>query len=238
MLSAALTIPFILGQAVFSVLSGQYISRRKRYGEIIWIAYTFWTFGASLLLLLNRTTPKWEIIVFLLIEGAGVGGVFQPCLIAAQAHSRKADRAVIISLRNFAIALGGALGLALSSAVFSNVLKKSLKLVSPDLPPGYVSEVLASILKVPDLSTLTAIQKNDVLNAYMHASKAVITLWGPIMGVCLTLCVLITDKGLQRAEELQRELEASGSDTGAVTESDLEMQSDKPGVIDVKSARR
>lgn len=36
LLSAALTVPFIIGQATFSVLTGQYISRTKRYGEVIW----------------------------------------------------------------------------------------------------------------------------------------------------------------------------------------------------------
>lgn len=36
LLSAALTIPFVAAQSVFSILSGQYVSRTKRYGEIIW----------------------------------------------------------------------------------------------------------------------------------------------------------------------------------------------------------
>jgi len=236
LLSAALTVPFILGQATFSVLSGQYISRTKRYGEVLWNGYASWTLGSGLLLLLNRTTPKWEIVVFLFIEGTGVGGVFQPCMIAIQAHSRKADRAVVISMRNFARALGGSLGLALSSAVFSNVLKKSLNSVSTALPPGYKSEVLASILKVPDLTKLTSIQKNEVLDAYMDAAKGVITLWAPLMGVCLVLCVLIKDRGLQRAEEKQQEHEVSGSENETAGEIDLESHSQKPRGIDEKQS--
>lgn len=156
-------------------------------------------------------------------------------MIAIQAHSRKADRAVVISMRNFARAFGGSVGLALSSAVFSNVLKKSLDSVSMALPPGYKTEVLASILKVPDLSTLTSAQKNEVLDAYMDASKAVITLWCPIMGVCLLLCVLIKDRGLQRAEEKQQVPEVSGSENGVAAESDLETPG--PSTIEEKRAR-
>ena len=116
LLSAILTIPFVASQSVFSILSGQYISRTKGYGEIVWSGYALWTLGCGLILLFNRNTPRWQIVIFLIIEGAGVGNVFQPTLVAAQAHSLKRDRAVVISARNFLRALGGSLGLALSSA--------------------------------------------------------------------------------------------------------------------------
>lgn len=173
LLSAALTIPFVAGQSFFSILSGQYVSRMKRYGEVIWTGYALWFLGTGLILLFNRTTPRWELAVILVIEGAGVGNVFQPTLVAAQAHSLKRDRAVVIGVRNFLRALGGAVGLALSSAVFSNVLKKRLNSLSTSLPASFKEEILASILRVPNLSTLTNVQKEEVLNAYMSGSKAV-----------------------------------------------------------------
>lgn len=75
------------------------------------------------------------------IEGAGVGNVFQPTLVAAQAHSLKRDRLVVISVRNFLRALGGSLGLALRSAVFSNVPRKSLDSLLTPLPAGYQSAI-------------------------------------------------------------------------------------------------
>ena len=78
LLSAALTIPFVAGQSIFSILSGQYVSRTKRYGEVIWSGYVLWTLGSGLILLFNRTTPRWQMVLFLIIEGAGVGNVFQP----------------------------------------------------------------------------------------------------------------------------------------------------------------
>lgn len=78
LLSAVLTIPFVAGQSIFSILSGQYVSRTKRYGEVIWSGYVLWTLGSGLILLFNRTTPRWQMVLFLIIEGAGVGNVFQP----------------------------------------------------------------------------------------------------------------------------------------------------------------
>lgn len=224
LLSATLTIPFVAGQSFFSILSGQYVSRTKRYGEIIWSGYALWTLGSGLILLLNRTSHKWQIAIFLIIEGAGVGFVFQPTLVAAQAHSLKRDRAVVISARNFLRSLGGALGLALSSAVFSNVLIKSLNAPNTSLPAAIKAEILASILRVPDLSGLSAVQRREVLDAYMDASRGVFTVWVPLMGVCLMLCLLIKDKGLTRPEEKPQLPEASESEAGEVPESDVEMQ--------------
>lgn len=228
LLSAALTIPFVAAQSFFSILSGQYISRMKRYGEIIWLGYGLWTLGSGLILLFTRTTPRWQIVIFLIIEGAGVGNVFQPTLIAAQAHTLKRDRAVVISVRNFLRALGGSVGLALSSAVFSNVLTKQLDSLSVPLPSGFKSQILASILRVPDLSTLTTAQRNEVLDAYMTASHGVFTIWVPIMGACLLLCFFVKDRGLKRPEEVEKEkMEAQEMSSSGMTiggaESDVEM---------------
>lgn len=76
--SAALIVPFLLGQSLFSILSGQYVSRMKRYGEIIWSGYALWTLGAGLKCIFDRKTHPAVIAVVLAIEGCGAGFVFQP----------------------------------------------------------------------------------------------------------------------------------------------------------------
>lgn len=195
--SATLIIPFVAGQSTFSVLSGQYVSRLKRYGEVIWTGYILWFIGVGLILLFNREIQPWAIALILVVEGAGVGNVFQPTLVALQAHSSKADRAVVISVRNFLRNLGGAVGLALSSAVFSNTLKEKTR----TLPDALRNQILASILKVPDIENVSEAVKESVLNAYMAASRAVFVVWVPLIGVCLALTFLIKDRGLQRPEE-------------------------------------
>jgi hypothetical protein len=126
------------------------------------------------------------MIVILIIEGIGVGNVFQPTLVAVQAHALKRDRAVVISVRNFLRSMGGALGLAISSAIFSNALNRSLN--SATAVPGDIKAgILAAILRVPDLSKLSSLQKEEVLDCYMHASRSVFLIWAPIM-VRIHLC--------------------------------------------------
>jgi hypothetical protein len=187
-------------------------------------------------LLFDRTTASWKIVVILMVEGAGVGCVFQPTLVAAQAHSRKSDRAVVISVRNFLRALGGALGLALSSAVFSNTLKKQLNSLAVPLPEDFKSAILDSILRVPDLTQLLEVEKEEVLGAYMVASRSVFIIWVPVMGLCLLLCFLIKDRGLKRAEEKDEAVRMSDDrSNGGAFESDIELQAQDIGEIRAKS---
>jgi MFS family permease len=42
-MSAVLTIPMVVAQSSFSILSGRYISQFKRYGEVIWSGFAIWT---------------------------------------------------------------------------------------------------------------------------------------------------------------------------------------------------
>lgn len=76
-----------------------------------------------------------------------------PCaaaLVAAQAHSSKADRAVVISSQNFLRSLGGACGLAVASALFSNTLFNKLP-SPPSLPENTYNGIISSVFSVPDL---------------------------------------------------------------------------------------
>lgn len=76
--SAAMIIPIVIPQAIASALSGQYISRRKRYGEVLWTGYICWVIGTALHCIFSRTLSVVAIIFILIVEGVGVGLVFQP----------------------------------------------------------------------------------------------------------------------------------------------------------------
>ncbi|KAH8886274.1 MFS general substrate transporter [Thozetella sp. PMI_491] len=195
--SAALTIPYVVGQAISSVLSGQYISWRGRYGEVIWVGYALATLGSGFYLVFETSTQPWAIILILLVSGVGVGLIFQPTLVAAQAHTTKDDRAVIISARNFTRSVGGAVGLAISTLVFTSKVARGIS----SLPPKAQAEILAKVLSPPDLSLLSQAQGKAVLEAYVSAGKALYIIWVVLMGVCLFSCILIKDRGLQRPED-------------------------------------
>ncbi|KAF2703629.1 MFS general substrate transporter [Pleomassaria siparia CBS 279.74] len=211
--SAALIVPLVLSLAIASALSGQYISRMNRYGEVIWLGFSLWTLTAGLHLLFGRTTSVATIIPILIFEGFAVGCVFQPTLVAAQAHSSKADRAVVISARNFLRSLGGAIGLAISSAIYSNSLHSHLP---SSLPTSVTSSVYESTFSTPDLSSLDTETRELILGAYSSASRSVFIMWVAVIAVCVALMVFVKDDGLQRKEETDEALVEEG-EGGAVT---------------------
>lgn len=134
-------------------------------------------------------------IIAQIIIGVGVGNVFQPCLVAIQAHSPKALRAVVISNRNFLRALGGAVGLACSSQLLQSSLRRAL--------PTELRPLVASSFKLPDIVNLPASQAAQVEAAYAQASHDVFISMVPIIGLCLVLCVFIKDRGLSTKEAKQ-----------------------------------
>ncbi|KAK2729092.1 major facilitator superfamily transporter [Colletotrichum kahawae] len=198
--SAAIYVSLVVCQSVFSILSGQYISRTKRYGEVIWLGFGFWTLGAGLTLIFDRNTKPGIIVIPLLIVGIGVGFIFQPTLVALQAHSIKSRRAVITSNRNFFRCAGGASGLAISAAILQATLRANL--------PAEFKYLSSSTYSIPQLSSD---DMSRVLDAYMAASRAVFTFQIPLVGLCLVGCLLIKDRGLEPIDDTKPEDTSSES---------------------------
>ncbi|KAK9452131.1 major facilitator superfamily domain-containing protein [Limtongia smithiae] len=231
--SAALTVPMFASQSIASVNAGLWISRTGYYGRVIITGYVLLTVGTAIQCgIFNSETPAGVMIIPLILGGIGNGFTFQPPLIALQANSLKADRAVIISVRGLVRSLGGAFGLAIASALMSNVL---LANIPANIPETLQKEMRKSIYSVPDLSGLTEQQTYDVRHAYMIANRAVLIYYIPLMVIALGLCFFVKDKGLERAEERQAreqadalaalrggEQEKSGADGGEGKPSDVE----------------
>ncbi|KAJ9616471.1 hypothetical protein H2200_000190 [Cladophialophora chaetospira] len=192
--SAAFLIAINIPQSIVSTISGMSISRWKRYGIIIWFGFTIWTLGAGLICSFTRTTHPAALVGMLAVSGIGAGCVFQPTLIALQAHSSKAHRAAVISNRNFLRSSGGAIGLSISAQVLQSSLRNNL--------PPRLAGLAHYTYAIP--TNLSAADDDAVRDAYMIAIRTVFIVTAPIMSLCLVLCVLIKDRGLQRPEEREQ----------------------------------
>ncbi|KAK3216223.1 hypothetical protein GRF29_8g2638439 [Pseudopithomyces chartarum] len=231
-LSAALALPIPCAQMIASIISGQYISRLERYGEVIWSGFFLWTLGVGLTCMFDSSTSIATIAIVLVIQGVGVGFVFQPTLVALQAHCTKAQRAVVISNRNFLRSLGGAAGLAISAAVLQNSLKKAL-------PPEFASLAM-STYATPDFDALQASpqQIQAILYTYVHASRSVFIVNVPFIGVCLLGCLLIKDRGLQHPHEVPSGVKAEDQSENRVLPGEKEgAANDTPGRAAAEDSR-
>lgn len=165
--------------------------------------------GAGLALVYTRQTHPGVIIIPLLVISIGVGCVFQPTLIALQAHSAKSRRAVIISNRNFNRCASGACGLAISAAVLQARLRATL-------PPeyAYLAESTYALPVVPGGVPPA------VLDAYMAASRAVFVMQLPLIGLCFLGAMFVKERGLAPKDEgteeqsLEQRDEEGGEEAG------------------------
>lgn len=216
--SATLMLPISCSQMLSSILAGQYISRRERYGEVIWLGLFLWTLGVGLTCMFSLDTPLYAIVIILFVQGTGIGAVFQPVLIALQAHCTKAQRAIVISNRNFIRSLGGAIGLAISAAALQSSLHKAM--------PLEFHKLALSAYDTPDFEMLDHRQIRQILQAYATASRTIFIMNVPFMVLCLLGCVFIKDRGLERPGEASEVVELSDrrNDSG---NGDVDEEADK-----------
>ncbi|GIM88606.1 MFS transporter [Paractinoplanes toevensis] len=73
--------------------------------------------GCALLLLLGGTSPVWEVALFCLVIGLGMGLTASPTLIAAQSSVGWSERGVVTASNIFLRSLGSAVGVAVFGAV-------------------------------------------------------------------------------------------------------------------------
>ncbi|OGM46569.1 hypothetical protein ABOM_004672 [Aspergillus bombycis] len=191
-MSGVIILPMVASHGVGSLISGQIISWAGHYKWTISVANFVWLVGVALQTLYTRTSPVWAICVIGFLQGIGIGCAFQPGLVALLAHSRKADRAVANSLRNFLRIMGGSVGLTVSGTIVNNVLRNRLEGV---IPAENIAKITSSVHTLSTLD-LTPQQKEKVLDAYMAGMHANFIMYAPVIGVCFLCAILIQDNGV------------------------------------------
>lgn len=179
-------------QGLGSIISGLIISRTGHYNPVMITSQVLWLAGLIAQAFYSRTTSIWVICLVGFFQGLGTGGCFQPGLVALLAHGRRADRAVLNSLRNFIRTVGGTLGLTIAGSILNNVLKERL---GGMLGEGDI-EMLTSSTSGSGSMGLSEGQKEIVLDAYMHGIRIIFWVYAGLVGVCALGACFVRDRGL------------------------------------------
>ncbi|KAF5609437.1 major facilitator superfamily transporter [Fusarium subglutinans] len=188
--SATLIVPFLLAQGLAGAASGPIMARYARYMPILRTGFTIWTIGAALKLLFNEHTHVAVYVVVLAVEGAGIGWVHQPGLVALQANSADEDRAVATGTRNVFRSLGGVVGTAVSTAAYYATLNKALSQASA-VPKWLHDRVLDGTWVVGDPKT--AKFEGAIIDARMQGFRVIFITTIPLMALCLLSSFLVDD---------------------------------------------
>ena len=113
-----LLLPLVLGMMAASLTTGQVTSRTGRYKIFPIIGSAFLVTGLSLMTQVGADTPLWEVDLFMLIFGAGLGMNMQTLVLAMQNSVDPRDMGVATAATTFFRQVGGTLG----TAVFLSIL--------------------------------------------------------------------------------------------------------------------
>lgn len=224
-MSAVVFLSLVIPQSAASIVAGLYMSKFNRYIEVVWWGFGIWSVGSGLMIMSDENTNLGLVAFFLILTGCGTGSIFQPTLVALQAHCPKEQRAVVTSNRNTLRSLGAAVSIAVSGALLANTLKSSL--------PEELQYLAADSFASPDLSSFNAQQRKQISKAYAAASRAVFIWCFVLIAISLALTTIIRDSGLTRKTE-----EAVQQPGRSVDEAQLEEGSAKTEAERIQAEKR
>lgn len=118
--SGVLILPFILSETAMGVMIGVLIHKTGRYLELMWIGMILMTIGFGMFIHLDATSPLSQIVGFQIVAGLGSGMLFEPPLIAIQAHVSQQDVATATATHGFILALATSISVVVGGVIFQN----------------------------------------------------------------------------------------------------------------------
>jgi EmrB/QacA subfamily drug resistance transporter len=123
--SGLLLLPLMFGMLVVSVVVGRAITQTGRYRIFPIVGGIVMTAGMALLALINATTGKFQLGVFMAVLGAGMGFLMQTTMLIAQNSVAQKDLGAASGAATFFRSIGGSFGISIFGAIFANRLAHS-----------------------------------------------------------------------------------------------------------------
>ncbi|KAI4600375.1 hypothetical protein KJ359_000729 [Pestalotiopsis sp. 9143b] len=204
--AGVILLPVMLILVPSGAVAGAIISRVNNYRYIIWIGWLLATLSAGLQLLWTASISDAVWFVTLILLGLGHGFVLNAQTFACQALAKQGDVASAAATYGFARQFGTAVGVAVGSTTFQNVM--ALKLGWQGLPTdiAYNSEGYVPTLHgLPDGDPT----KGAILEAYVFGFQGVWKVFLAISGIAFFSSFLIRPSNLDRANESEHKLTQS-----------------------------
>lgn len=196
----------------FAIIAAFGIDYVRRYCWAVWTGWTLTTVGMGLMSLIALGSSQASRSGLQIVAGIGLGSLFPALSIPMQAAVNVDDNGLAIGTFVFARQLGAIIGLAMGSAIFTNLFKQALPAHLPDQlsqlrdgnsAVGFISELRTFGL---DLAELT-----PVLRAYSDGLRGVWYAMTAIAGVALLASLFMTDMSLEN-ESTGKQAFNTGSD--------------------------
>jgi len=201
-------IPLMLGIVTMSIFSGKRITTTGKYKIYPVIGTAIMTVGILLMTVLTRSTPYWQLSIYAIIVGAGLGLSMQTIVIALQNSVDYHDMGVATSSNTFFRSLGSVFGSAIFGAVLNNRLTHYMNagfahlatqdpkaLAGVNLSPKAITNIIANPQQYP------AVVHNTALDAYVNAFHIVFFTAAPITALGFILALSLRELPLRTTHD-------------------------------------
>lgn len=198
-------IPFMLGIVSTSIYSGKAITKHGYYKRFPIIGTVIMTIGIALMSTLNTTTPFWQLSIYAIMVGAGLGLSMQTIVIALQNAVDYKDMGVATSSNTFFRSLGSVFGTAVFGTILTNRLGHYLNQNFADLAQNNPSAVAgfdpAKLEAIQNntsiLQTLPPVIQSTALESFVNSFQIVFLTAAPITALGFLLAIFLRETPLR-----------------------------------------
>ena len=198
-------IPLMLGIVSTSIFSGKAISKSGKYKKFPVIGTTLMTIGILLMVTLTRETPFWQLSIFSILVGAGLGLSMQTIVIALQNSVDFKDMGVATSSNTFFRSLGSVFGTALFGSILTNRVAHYLQsgftelaATNPAAVSGFDPEKLKQLSSnTAVLKDLPVVVQNTALDAFVNSFHVVFLAAAPVTALGIVFALMLREVPLR-----------------------------------------
>ena len=198
-------IPFMLGIVSTSIYSGKAITKHGYYKRFPIIGTVVMTIGIFFMSTLTATTPFWQLSIYSILVGAGLGLSMQTIVIALQNSVDYKDMGVATSSNTFFRSLGSVFGTALFGAILTNRLGHYLIVGRDELaatnPTAALSFNESDIEKIKQntsaIAQLPPEAQTTALDAFVNSFQVVFLMAAPITALGFLLALFLRETPLR-----------------------------------------
>ena len=193
-------IPLMIGILSFTITSGRLITKTGRYKKYPVVGTLLMAFGIYLMSTADVSTPYWQIAIFAVIIGGGLGLCMQTIVIAVQNAVEFKDLGIATSSNTFFRSLGGAFGTAIFGTILSNRVADNLQTQlggSSVVEPGMIETLTSNTAMI---ATLPAEVQLRVLEAFADSFQVVFLSAFPVVALAFFFAIALEEKPLQDSQ--------------------------------------
>ena len=213
-------IPLMLGIVSTSIFSGKAISRTGKYKRFPIAGTAIMSLGILAMATLKSDTPYWQVAIFAITVGVGLGLSMQTIVIALQNAVDFKDMGIATSSNTFFRSLGSVFGTALFGSILTNRLShyieagfKDLSTKNPAALAGFDTTQLAGISNnTSGISKLPPAIQTTIIDSFVNAFHVVFLVAAPVTLLGFFLALFLRETPLRTNEDYRAAKEESAGE--------------------------